>query len=227
MRYTSPMKQVAVITGGSEGVGAAIAKKLSETHTVYILSRHEPANPVGHWLQCDVTDMTTTQNVINQIIEIEGSISVLVNDAGVWLEGKLTDATPEQIRAVLAVNTQGTINATYAVLPSMQQQKKGTIVNIISLAGVFAKSKRSIYAASKFAITGFTKSLQQEAAEDNIRVMGVYPGKINTQLFSKVGNVKDMSDALQPEDVANTVAWAIAQPDHVVVQSIEVKHIKH
>jgi len=107
----------------------------------------------------------------------------------------------------------------------MKKRKTGTIVNIISQAGLYAKPNMSVYFASKWAITGFTKSIQVELAEHNIRVTGVYPGKLNTRLFQKAGIEKDMRNAIDPEEVAKAIQFILQYDDTIVVPEFGIKHI--
>jgi short-subunit dehydrogenase len=109
----------------------------------------------------------------------------------------------------------------------MKEQKAGTIINVISQSGLYGKAERSVYGASKFALTGFTKSLEPELEKYGIRVAGLYPGKIATGMFAKVGISKDMSDALAPADVARAVSYIISQPDYVTITELGLKARKH
>lgn len=94
------------------------------------------------------------------------------------------------------------------------------IINIVSQAGLQPKAERSVYNASKYAMTGFTRSMELELKESGIRVVGIYPGKVNTRLFSKTGIEKNMSDAIQPENIASLVSFVLSQPKDVIEISV-------
>ncbi|HSD56380.1 MAG TPA: SDR family NAD(P)-dependent oxidoreductase, partial [Candidatus Saccharimonadales bacterium] len=153
------MKTV-VITGGSEGLGKAIAKRLSPAHNVIILARNEEnlraaAAEIGcDYKVCDVRNYEQVEKTIQTI----GTVDCLINNAGIWLQGALDETDAGRIQEVLEVNTLGVINCTKAVMPAMKQQKSGRIINVISQAGINARAGWPVYIASKWAITGFTKS---------------------------------------------------------------------
>ena len=217
-----------VITGGSEGLGKEIAKNLSSDFNVYILARtsenlEKISGEIGcKYKKCDVTNYQEIESVFSEIIDEAGSIDVLVNNAGIWIEGPIDENDPEHIKQTIDVNTTGVINCTRAVVPHMKKEKSGTIIQINSDAGLYAKPERSVYNASKWAITGFTKALNTELKEFGIRVTGIHPGKLNTELFAKQGVQKDIESALDPEQVAKTVAFILSLNDDTVVPEIGI-----
>jgi uncharacterized protein len=222
---------VVVITGGSDGVGKEIARTLATEYTVVIIAdSEEKLKNTALELKCDYTlcDVTNPKSIDDTVATILAKyqyIDCLVNSAGVWIEGEIETNSVEAIQKVIAVNTLGTVFFTRAVVHSMKDRKKGKIVNIISGAGLKAKPKRSVYTASKYAVTGFTESMQQELAPFGITVTGVYPGKLNTKLFEKQGITKLMDDALDPKEVAKTVSFILSLPDTTVIPKITVQHI--
>lgn len=225
------MKKVIVITGGSDGLGKEIAKRLSLQNDVVIVSQNkekleEVAKEIGCDFQlCNVTNYQDISRSVKNIIDKYGKLDCLINDAGVWIEGELDENDPEKINHTFAVNTLGTINFSKAVIPQMKLQKSGRIINIISQAGIYAKAKRAVYCASKFAITGFTQALQSELATYGIGVMGVYPGKMNTKLFEKAGIDKKMDDAIESEEAAKVIEFILSFNDSTVFPEIGIKHI--
>ena len=195
------MKKTMLISGGSDGLGKEIAAKYTGDYRVVILAANEEklrsvAKEIGcEYIKCDVTRADDIETAIRQI----GKVDVLINNAGIWIEGELTGNESEKIKHVLEVNTLGTILLTKEVLKVME---KGLIINIISQGGINAKAERSVYYASKWAITGFTKCLQLELAKRGIRVMGFYPGAMNTNLYAKAGfKNRDASVCLPMEEV--------------------------
>ena len=229
MRYTGKMKKTILISGGSDGLGKAIAAQLTLNYRVVIISPSEDklraaAQELGcEYKVCDVRDYQQIEKVVADI----GTLDCVVNNAGLWIEGALDDADPEKIHEVLEVNTLGTMYLTRAVVPLMKQQKSGLIINVISQAGLYAKPNRSIYNASKWAITGFTKAAQAELAPFGVRVTGLYPGKLNTELFAKSGIQKDMSNALDTVEVAKTVEFLLGFDNTVAVPEIGITHISN
>lgn len=230
---TISMKKIIVISGGSDGLGKEIARVLSYDHTVIcIASDEEKLKAVSHELRCDyfVCDISNSDQILStaqKILKKYSQIDCLINNAGQWIEGKLAENDIEQIKKVFTVNSIGTILLTKAIIPAMQKQKDGLIVNIISQAGLYAKAERAVYTASKWALTGFTKSLQSELSADGIRVTGVYPGKMKTMMFEKVGIHKDMKDGLDPAQAAQAISYLISLPPSIVIPEIGIKNINN
>lgn len=227
------MKKVILVSGGSDGLGKAIAQRLSEKHQVIILSPNEGklktiAKALNcDYVVCDVADYSDIKKAIKYIIGKYKIIDCLINNAGIWLEGELDDNHPEEIKRLLEVNTLGTIYLTHASLPHFKKRRQGLIINIVSHLGLIGKERRSVYVASKWAISGFTKSLQIELSPYNIGVAGVYPAKMKTSLFAKKGVKKEMADALDPTDVAKTVELIISLGHKVLVTELGVRHLKY
>ncbi|MDP4001018.1 MAG: SDR family oxidoreductase, partial [bacterium] len=209
------MKKVILITGGSDGLGKEMARLLSSSNQVIIVARNKSklmstAKEVGcEYYLCDITDYIQIQGAVKDVLKKYKKIDVLINNAGLWIEGNLDSNDPEDIKKLLEVNTLGTIWFSRAVIPTMKKQGKGEIINIVSQAGLAIAPERSVYYASKWAITGFTKSLSQELESEGIRVTGIYPGKLDTKLFEKAGNPKDLSDALDISEVAKAVEFVL------------------
>jgi len=114
---------------------------------------------------------------------------------------------------------------TKAVVPAMKQQKSGLIININSQGGLYAKAERSVYTASKWAVTGFTKAMQPELAPFGIAVTGIYPGMLKTDMFNKMGIDKDMSKGLDTKEVAKTVEFLLSFDTPTTFPEIGIKHI--
>lgn len=209
--------QVIVISGGTDGLGKALAKILAPNNTVIILSpTQEKLASVSQEIncssaRCDLTSQAEIEATTNLILKKFGRLDILINCAGIWIEGPLETNDPEKIAAVFNVNTLGTILLTRAFLPQLKKQGEGKIVNIISMAGLIEKPDRSVYYASKWAITGFTKCLRLELEPFGIGVMGCYPGKMKTNLFRRAGFEKDLSSAEDPEVVAEKIVANLSQ----------------
>ena len=219
--------KIILITGGSDGLGKAIAARLAPNNKVIILSPNEEklktvAKELGcEYKVCDVRDYAQAEKTVSEI----GTVDCLVNNAGLWIQGQLDENDPQRIHEVLEVNMLGVINMTKAVIPTMKQQKSGLIININSQGGFYAKAERGVYTATKWAITGFTKAMQPELAPHGIAVTGIYPGMMKTDMFSKMGIKKDMSKGLEPDEVAKTIEFLLSFEKPIMFPEIGMKHI--
>jgi NAD(P)-dependent dehydrogenase (short-subunit alcohol dehydrogenase family) len=216
-----------LISGGSDGLGKAIAKQLAAKYHVVILATNENRlRDVAAEINCEyyVCDVRNYEQVTSTIKKI-GSIDYLINNAGIWLQGPLDETDPKRIQETLDTNTLGTIYLTKAVMPVMKVQKAGRIINVISQAGLNARAGWPVYIASKWAITGFTKSMQQELEPFGIGVTGLYPGTINTDMFAKAGVRKDVADALNPKEIAIAIEHILALNDTTSITELGFKKI--
>ena len=113
-------------------------------------------------------------------------------------------------------------------MPAMKSRKVGKIINVISQGGLYAKSERSVYTASKWALTGFTKAMQAELKPFSVAVVGLYPGAIkDTNIFKKAGNERDMSNALAPEVVADAIVYICGLPDGVNIPELGLENLAY
>jgi 3-oxoacyl-[acyl-carrier protein] reductase len=227
------MRKVIVITGGSEGLGKLIAAKLTKNNKVIIVAPDSSKVVAAakslkcDYEVCDVTDLTQMEIAVASILKKHGRIDVLINNAGIWIEGPLEKNDPERIKKVLDVNTLGSIWFSRLVIPQMKKQKSGTIIYTISQAGLYGKAERSVYNASKWALTGFTRSLQMELGQFGIRVTGIYPGYMKTNLFKDYPKKRDFSTALDPSEVAVIVEFILSLPSETMIPEIGIKHVKN
>ncbi len=227
-------KRVILISGGSSGVGRAIAERLKTDWDVVIFAPDEArTKAAASELGCsyevgDVTKDEDIQRIVQAVIAKHGGLYCLVNNAGVFAEGELDQHDPAVMRRMTDVNALGTMLLTRAALPHMKERKSGVIVNIVSQAGLYARGNYPVYTASKWAATGFTKSLQQELAPFGIRVTGIYPGLVRTNIFNAAGvpmTEDDWKASIAPEDVAGAIAWLLSLPEHVLVPELGLKHV--
>lgn len=172
-------KKVAIVTGGSGGIGRCTAAALSRAGCrVYELSRREkPAEGVIH-LTADVTDEGQTRAAVEQVMEREGQIDILVNNAGFGISGAAEYTRTEDAHAQLELNLFGMDNATRAVLPHMRRRGKGRIVCMSSIAGILPIPFQLWYSVSKAAINAYVLALQNEVRPYGITVCAVMPGDI-------------------------------------------------
>ncbi len=211
-----------LITGASSGLGFSLAKLLvSKGCKVYGIGRSESGvkqakkalNKKSFICEvCDVTDAKQVEQLVGKV----GVVDVLINNAGVWLEGLLQDNPAEDISRTIDVNLKGVIYMTKQMLPLMVRRNNGIIVNVSSTSGTSPKISQSVYVASKWGVTGFTKSLQMDLKDTNIKVVGFYPGGMRTKMFAKAGNPKENQDWMDTDTVAEIVVSILEQDDSMV-----------
>ena len=180
-------KQVVLVTGASTGIGEAIAIHLaSQNYIVYGSSRQimDTTQPF-HWLQLDVRDMDSVRSCIKTVMDNEGRIDVLINNAGLGMVSSLEESPYENIDQVMDTNFNGVLRMIKTVIPHMRRAGQGKIINISSMAGQIGLPFRSIYSASKFAVEGLTEALRQEGAKFGIEACTLLPGSINTDIAGK------------------------------------------
>ncbi len=176
------MKKVILITGISSGFGLAIARLLSgQGHIVYGTIRRdsERSNKIN-FLRLDLTDSTSIKKAVETVIDQEGRIDVLINNAGMHTGGPIETIPSEHIKLQMDTNFYGMVLLTREVLPSMRKQGGGLIINISSIGGLMGLPFQAFYSASKFAIEGFSEALRMEVRPFNIRVVVINPGDFHT-----------------------------------------------
>lgn len=226
------MKKNIVITGGNDGLGKAIAKQLINNNIIIISKDEERLINTSKELNCDyrvcdVTDYKQVDSVINDIINQYGQIDVLINNAGVWLAGDLTETDYERISNCIDVNTKGPIYMTKAVLKGMYERKEGLIINVCSQASFDNDDFSTVYNASKWAMRGFNRSIQKDVSKKGVKVTGFYPGFMKTDLFKKAGNDYDTSTGLEVEKVAKAVEFIVNCEDDVIIPEFGIKDIEN
>lgn len=194
---------VILVTGTSSGFGLAIRRHLiSKGHKVYGSSRTADLSD-PYTLAIDVRDAASAQLAIDKVIEREGSIDVLINNAGMGIGGAAELATPEEVDLQMGTNFIGCTNMCRAVLPYMRSQRKGMIINISSIAGRFAIPYQGLYSASKFAIEGYSQALALETKQFGIKIVCVNPGDFNTG-FTKARKISQLT--IENEDYEQSFA---------------------
>ena len=174
-------QQVIIITGASSGFGKATAEMLSQKgHTVYGLCRRAMEETGIKYRQCDVRNREQVAAVVASIVEEQGRVDVLINNAGMGIGGALELATAEEIDLQMGTNFMGCVNLSQAVLPYMRRARRGKIINLSSIGGLMGLPYQGFYSASKFAIEGFTEALSAEVRRFGIRVCMVEPGDFAT-----------------------------------------------
>ncbi len=181
------MSKVALITGVSSGIGREIAFYLSEKKfTVYGTSRtKKEENLPFASIILDVLDVNTIQKAVFHIIEKEGRLDVLINNAGKGITGSIEDTPTDEMRNVFNTNFFGAIDVMKAVLPQMRKQKSGTIINITSIAGYIGLPFRGVYSATKGALELMTEATRMEVKNFGINVANIAPGYFSTNIASR------------------------------------------
>jgi 3-oxoacyl-[acyl-carrier protein] reductase len=223
--------QVAVITGGGRGIGAAIGRKLAGLGAVAVLGGRNrvlldwtveaitTAGGQAEAVECDVTDPRSVEALAAHVNEKFGRTDVLVNNAGIrGSSDPLYQIPPEQWDQVLNTNLRGVFYCIRAFAPIMIKARTGHIVNISSLAGKNALPNGAAYATSKWGLNGLSYSVAEELRTYNIRVSVVCPGSVNTELSPHEG--KDPGKMLQPDDVAHAVAMLVTQAPQSFISEV-------
>lgn len=212
-----------LITGGSEGLGFSLAKLLiGKGCLVNIVARNADKLKLAsdtinssnlRTFVCDVSDYSQVEKAASQL----GDIDILINNAGIWIEGGITDNTSEDIQNVLNTNLAGVMFVTKSFLPSMIRKNSGFIVNVSSTAGLAGRQNFSVYSASKWGVQGFTESLKLDLVKTGIRVFGFYPGGMNTEMYEKAGFSKDVSGWMSPDNVARFMMYILENSDAFMI----------
>ncbi|MFH1982865.1 MAG: SDR family NAD(P)-dependent oxidoreductase [Pseudomonadota bacterium] len=238
--------KIALVTGGSQGIGAAAALELArEGADVCVTYRSHEAEALAYVkeiealgrralaLRCDIAVFAEAEAVVRQAVEKLGGLHILVNNAGMNWDGVSWKMTEEQWDRVITVNLKGYFNFTRQAAPIFKEQKYGKIINITSINGLRGKFGQTNYSASKAGIVGFTKALAKELGAFNVNVNAVAPGLIETAMLKgseardKIVDLAMGEMALkrlgQPEDLANVIAFlASDKARHITGEVIKV-----
>jgi NAD(P)-dependent dehydrogenase (short-subunit alcohol dehydrogenase family) len=221
-----------LITGGSHGLGKAIAAHYAKTYTVIILSSTQAKLEAAakaidcEWALCDVSDWSSIEKTVNDILTRRPQIDVLINNAGLHTGDKVEDIDPIEAENVFKVNALGPLFMAKAVIPGMKQHKSGHIININSQGGLLAKSERTVYRGSKWALTGITKCLQLELAPFGIQVAGLYPGALEQRMEGD-GQPTAQSKSVSYQEVVEGVNFILTRQSSTVVTELGLRHLEN
>ncbi|MDF7761089.1 SDR family oxidoreductase [Kosakonia cowanii] len=230
-------RKIILLTGASSGIGEATARRLVQAghHLVIGARRIERLqalrDELGNidCLPIDVTQAEDLSQMAQFALQQHGRIDVLINNAGVMPLSPLAALKTEEWRQTIDVNVHGVLNGIAAVLPTMQQQKAGQIINVASIGAHTVFPLSAVYCASKFAVRAISDGLRQES--DCIRVTVVSPGVVASELADHITDPSAKESmagfrriALPAEAIADAIAWSIEQPDSVDVSEIIVRH---
>ena len=230
------MSETALITGATEGIGRATAFALAHAgYRVGVCAR--TASKVKQLVKeldgdgfeaagatADVGDADQVARMVDSIVGSLGDIDVLINNAGVLIGKPLEELNLDDWDTTMNTNVRSLFLVTKAVIPGMRQRRKGTIVNVASLAGRNGFVGGTAYTASKHAVLGFSRSLMLEVRKDNVRVIAVCPGSVDTSMLRDQPMLKsEPSRILRPEDVAGTILQAISLPERAMVSELDIR----
>lgn len=233
-------KKVALITGGSRGIGKACALELAKNGydvAINYVGNEEAANATvselkalgsdAHAFKFDVTNKEAVETSISQIIEKYGKIDVLVNNAGITRDGLFMRMSAENWEAVINTNLNSAFYVSSPVVKLMVKQRSGVIINMSSIVGVYGNAGQVNYSAAKAGLIGFTKSLAKELASRNIRVNAIAPGFIQTDMTKDLNleglyehiPLKRLGDA---QDIAKAVKFLAEDATYMTGQVLQV-----
>ena len=214
--------KVAIVTGGSRGIGLAIAKKFAELDAEVVITarKQEELDKAAkeirgnrgrcEGIRCDVSSLSDVQQLAEKLDVRRGKLKIVVNNAGIGgFSTPLHQLDPDTWDKIINTNLRGVFYMMRAFAPALIENGGGDIINISSLAGKNALPNGAAYAASKWGLNGLSYSAAEELRGHNIRVTVVCPGSVNTELSPHLG--KSVSKMLRPDDVAHVVAMIVTQ----------------
>lgn len=224
--------KVAIVTGGTQGIGYAIAKKMqAEGAIVYACARHEKHFEEDiSYLYMDVTDFNSCRQAYSEVVNRHGRIDILVADAGITSDSMMDEMTDEQFDTVIDTNLKGVFNVVRLIGPHMEASGGGSIVTISSVVGEYGNIGQANYAASKAGVIGMSKSWAKEFARKGVpvRVNTIAPGFIMTQmlatvpekLLDKFAGQTMLKRLGQPEEVANVAVFLASDEASYITGSV-------
>ncbi|HEY6636648.1 MAG TPA: SDR family NAD(P)-dependent oxidoreductase [Solirubrobacterales bacterium] len=210
--------RVALVTGASSGIGAAVARKLHEAGaSVGLLSRHGGDLGLERALGviCDVRDRGAVAEATEAVVVRFGRLDIVIANAGVGAYGNFLDLDPDLVEEMIDVNLKGTLYTAAAALPHLIESGAGDFISLASVAGLRAFPGESVYNASKFGQLGFTRSLDHELRERGVRATCICPGGVNTNFAIGTGRSEgdpELEGMLTADEVADVVLFTLTRP---------------
>ncbi|WP_426445473.1 SDR family oxidoreductase [Paenibacillus sp. S-38] len=234
--------KVVIITGASSGIGEAAAKLLAQNGAKVVLAarREERLRSLQRTIEdqggtaiykaVDISSHPEVEELARLAVDTFGRIDVLVNNAGIMPLSYLHEKKVTEWDQMIDINIKGVLYGIGAVLPYMRAQRRGHIINVSSVTGHIVRKSWAVYSGTKFAVRAITEALRQEEAENNIRTTIICPGGVATELVHTVSNEeirKDIEESMQralpAEAIAQSIAYAISQPEYTAVNEIIVR----
>jgi clavulanate-9-aldehyde reducatase len=236
--------KIAAVTGASSGIGEATALALARAGAAVgisarrtdrlddLVQRIEADGGRAKAFGADVSDEDQARRFVGAVGEELGGLDILVNNAGLMLLGPVHGANVDDWRRMVGVNVLGLMYCVHAALPAMEERGGGDIVNISSVAGRRATAFSAVYNATKFGVHAFSEALRQEALNIGVRVTIVAPGFVETELLTHNPDEiqqpaqrmkEEIGEVLAPQDIADTIVFAVSQPSHVCLNEVLVR----
>lgn len=228
--------KVIIITGASSGIGAAAARLLVRLGCKLTLAARsadrlralaEELGPDSVAIPTDVTVGAQVTQMVAETLERFGRIDVLFANAGIYIPGQVADGDPDAFAHLMDVNVNGVLRCVHAVMPSMMAQRSGDILITTSISGNVDIHWEPVYSASKHAVQGFTHTLRRQVAPYNIRVGSIAPERVANELWGGADPIGvevhvAAHTGIRSEDVAECVAFMLAQPPHVTIRDLVI-----
>jgi 3-oxoacyl-[acyl-carrier protein] reductase len=230
--------RTAIVTGGTRGIGRAIATRLlDEGARVAICGTRQKSVddalefllPKEHvfGMVADVSNLEDVQRFFGAVVQRFGAVHILVNNAGAGIFGSVGDLTPEEWQRTIGINLTGAYYCCHEILPIFKQGSEGDVVNIGSLAGKSAFAGGAAYNASKFGLIGFSEAMMLDYRNQGVRVSTIMPGSVDTGFGRNPSGsgryVESEAWKIAPEDVAEIVAGVLLMPRRTTISQIEVR----
>ena len=225
----------AVVTGGTKGIGFAIARALIRASVDVVVSarhEHEIAKAVAELndlgpgrcagVLCDVRNESEVNELFAHAGTALGGVDILINNAGIGIFASVEETSGDDFRAVIETNLCGVFYCCRAAIPLLKQRGGGYIINVSSLAGANPHARMAAYNASKFGLNGFSEALMQEVRHDGIKVSYIMPGSVNTE-FGGDEPGDEKSWQLQPNDIAQVVIDLLQFSDRALPSRVEIR----
>lgn len=230
--------KVAIVTGGTKGIGRGIAEALARASVNVCISARSgneieeatgALNKLGGGraagFVCDVRDDAQVKLLFEHAVAAFGGVDIVVNNAGIGVFTTVEEMAPEVFRAILETNLFGVFYCCHEAIPLMKKRGGGYIINISSLAGANPHPRMAAYNASKFGLNGFSEALMQEVRHDGIKVSYIMPGSVNTE-FGGDQPSAEKSWQLQPEDIARVVLDLLHHDERSLPSRVEIRPSK-
>lgn len=229
--------KVAVVTGGSDGIGKHICLKLAaQGCQLAVLGRDQhrlqdvvaastaAGAPKARAYASDLTDAQALEQTAQAIPQDFGGVDILINNAGIWHKaGPLDDIPVDTLLATVQTNLTATMLLTRHLLPALRKRDEAAILNVASKSGVVAQAGQSVYSATKYGVRGFTDVLKEDEANSGVRVAGLYQSGTNTQMFAKADEDVPNHIFTEPEDLADVVVFMLSRPPKLWMHEVRIE----